>query len=102
MTVKIVIDRKVKNGREPGFFDLLGSKERRPQGGALKPYSNTKNEIPKHVRDDKKERNQVCMLCSNLGLMHISLVSASGFCVAERARKAAPYAIDFSRSSTMS
>jgi hypothetical protein len=35
------------------------SKKLRPQGGALKPYSKTKNEIPKQVRDDKKERNQV-------------------------------------------
>jgi hypothetical protein len=92
----------VKNGKEPGFFDLLRSKELRRQGGALKPDSNTKNEIPKQVRNDKKERNQVYMLCLNLGLMQIRLVSASGLCVAERARKIALYAIDFSRSSTMS
>jgi hypothetical protein len=92
----------VRNGKEPGCFDLLRSKEPRPQGGALKPYSKTKNEIPEQVRDDKKERNQVYTSCSNLGLMQIRLVSASGFCVAERARNAAPYAIDFSRSSAMS
>jgi hypothetical protein len=28
----------------------------RPQGGALKPDSKTKTEIPKQVRDDKKEK----------------------------------------------
>jgi hypothetical protein len=82
----------VRNGKEPGFFDLLRSKEPRPQGGALKPYSKTKNEIPKQVRDDKKERNRNTFMC----------LSAPVFFAAERARNAAPYAIDFSRSSAMS
>jgi hypothetical protein len=45
--------------------------------GALKPQSfRTKNEIPKQVRDDKKEANPVAMLL-NHGLMKIRLVSAS-------------------------
>jgi len=46
------------------------NKEPRPQGGALKPQSfRTKHEIPKHVRDDKKESQAGC---------HAELVSASG------------------------
>jgi hypothetical protein len=40
------------------------------KGGALKPQSfKTKNEIPKQVRDDKKESQPGC---------HAELVSASG------------------------
>jgi len=46
------------------------SKELRPRGGFLKPQSfRTKNEIPKQVRDDKKESHPGC---------HAELVSASG------------------------
>jgi hypothetical protein len=33
------------------------SEDARPQGGALKPDSKTKTEIPKQVRDDKKGKN---------------------------------------------
>jgi len=58
----------------PNLFRNLGfgndSKEPRPQGGALKPQNfRTKNQIPKQVRDDKKESQPGC---------HAELVSASG------------------------
>jgi hypothetical protein len=53
-----------------GNLNGLDNKEPRPQGGALKPQSfRTKNEIPKQVRDDKKESQPGC---------HAELVSASG------------------------
>ena len=48
----------------------MDNKEPRPQGGALKPNSKPKTEIPKQVRDDKKAKTSRCC--------HAELVSASG------------------------
>jgi hypothetical protein len=55
------------------------NKDPRPQGGALKPDSKTKTEIPKQVRDDKKEKNQVCMSCLFQHLVVFSAFSRHTF-----------------------
>ena len=56
----------------------MGSKEPRPQGGALKPkFIKPKNEIPKQVRDDKKrDPNPLVMLNSFQHLVNV--FSATG------------------------